>query len=50
MVSLKGDITDAALPNPTNDGAKRTRFEPLVIAEKAHEIVGVRDEYILDDF
>ncbi len=50
LVSLKGDITEAGLLKLINDGAKRTRFEPLVIAEKAYEIVGVRDEYILDDF
>ncbi len=50
LVSFEGDITEAELLELIKDGAIKTRFEPLLIADMAYEIVGLRDEYVLDDF
>jgi len=50
VVSFEGDIAEAELLQLIRGGAKRTRFEPLVIADMAYEIVGLRDAFVLDDF
>ena len=47
LVSFEGDITEAELLELIKDGAKKTRFEPLVISDMAYEIVRLRDEYVL---
>ncbi len=49
VVSFEGDIAEAELLQLIRDGAMKTRFEPLVIADMAYEIVGLRDAFILDD-
>jgi len=50
LVSFEGDITEAKLVRLIKDGARKTRFEPLVIADMAYEIVGLRDEFASVDF
>jgi len=49
IVSFAGDFTEATLLRLIKDGASKTRFEPLVIADIAYEIVGLRDSYVLDN-
>lgn len=50
VVSFEGDIAEAELLQLIRDGALKTRFEPLVIADMAYEIVGLRSAFVLDDF
>ena len=50
VVSFEGDIAESELLQLIRDGAMKTRFEPLVIADMAYEIVGVRNAFVLDDF
>jgi len=49
VVSLQGDIAEAEILRLIRDGARRTRFEPLVIADTTYEIVGIRDEFVLNE-
>ena len=46
MISFDRDIEEAELLQLIADGAARTRFEPLVVAEVAYELVGLRDTFI----
>ncbi len=46
LISFDGDIEEAELLQLIADGAARTRFEPLVVAEVAYELVGLRDTFI----
>jgi len=50
VVSFEGDIAEAELLQLIRDGAMQTRFEPLVIADMAYEIVDLHDAFVLDDF
>jgi len=49
VVSFEGDIAEAELLQLIRDGAMKTRYEPLVIADMAYEIAGLRDAFVLDD-
>jgi len=50
LVSFEGDTSEAEIMKPIKGGAAKTRFEPLVIADKTYEIVGLRDGYVSGDF
>ncbi len=50
LVSFEGDIEEEALLRLIENGAIRTRFEPLVVADKTYEIVGLTDAFILDGY
>ena len=50
LVSFEGDISEAEIMKLIKGGATKTRFEPLVIADKTYEIVGLRDGYVSGDF
>lgn len=50
VVSFEGNIAEAELLQLIRDGAKQTRFELLVIADMAYEVVGLHDAFVLDDF
>ena len=49
MVSIEGDIAEEEVLKLINRGASKTRFEPLVIADTAYEIVGLKGAFILSD-
>ncbi len=49
LISFDGDIQEDELLRLITDGAKKTRYEPIVVADVAYEIVGLRDAFILDD-
>ena len=46
LISFDGDIGQEELMQLIADGAARTRFEPIVVAEVAYELVGLRDTII----
>jgi len=50
LVSLDGDIDEVELLRLIEGGAARTRFEPIVVADVAYQLVGLRDKLIMDDF
>jgi hypothetical protein len=50
LVSFDGDIDEKELLRLIEVGAVRTRFEPIVVADVAYQLVGLRDKLILDDF
>lgn len=50
LVSFESDIGEEELLQLIEDGATRTRFEPVVVADVAYEIVGLRDAFVLNDF
>ncbi len=50
LVSFDGDIEEEELLRLIEDGAARTRFEPIVVADVTYQLVGLRDKLILDDF
>ena len=50
LVSFDGDIDEEELLRLIESGATRTRFEPIVVADVAYQLVGLRDKLILDDF
>ncbi len=50
LVSFDGDIDEEELLRLIEDGAARTRFEPIVVADVAYQLIGLRDKLILDDF
>jgi hypothetical protein len=43
LVSFDSDIDEEALLRLIEDGAARTRFEPIVVADVAYQLVGLRD-------
>ncbi len=47
--SLEGKMTQRSVLRLIQQGAARTRFEPLVIEEVAYEIVGLIDTFVLGD-
>ncbi len=47
--SLEGKMTQRSILQLVQQGAARTRFEPLVIEETAYEIVGLIDSFELGD-
>jgi hypothetical protein len=49
LVSFEGDIEKEELLRLIGGGAARTRFEPIVVADVAYELVGLNDTFILDD-
>jgi len=49
LVSFDGDIDEEELLRLIEDGAARTRFEPIVVADVAYQLVGLRDKLILDE-
>ena len=50
IVAMDGDIEEEELLRLIERGAARTRFEPIVVAGVAYELVGLRDSLVLDDF
>jgi hypothetical protein len=46
LISFDGDIEEEELLQLIAHGAARTRFEPIVVAEVAYELVGLRDTFI----
>ena len=50
LISFEGDIEEEELVRLIGDGASKTRFEPIVVADVAYEIVGLRDTFILNEF
>lgn len=46
LISFDSDIEEEELLQLIVDGAARTRFEPIVVAEVAYELVGLRDTII----
>lgn len=49
LVSFETDIGEEELLQLIEEGATRTRFEPVVVADVAYEIVGLRDAFVLND-
>ena len=49
LISFDGEIEEEELLQLIGDGAAKTRFEPIVVADVAYELVGLRDTFILDD-
>lgn len=49
LVSFESDIGEEELLQLIEEGATRTRFEPVVVADVAYEIVGLRDAFVLND-
>jgi hypothetical protein len=50
VVSFEGVISEEKLSELIAWGATKTRYEPLVVADIAYEIVGLKEAFILDDF
>ena len=50
LVSFESDIGEEELLQLIEDGATGTRFEPVIVADVAYEIVGLRDAFVLNDF
>jgi len=50
VVSFEGDISEEKLSELIAWGATKTRYEPVVVADIAYEIVGLKEAFILDDF
>ena len=50
VVSFEGNISEDKLSELIAWGATKTRYEPLVVADIAYEIVGLKEAFILDDF
>ena len=50
LISFDGDIEEEELLQLIGDGAARTRFEPIVVADVAYELVGLSNTFILDDY
>jgi hypothetical protein len=50
LVSLDGDIDNQELLRLIEDGAARTRFEPIVVADKAYKLVGLHEKLLMSDF
>lgn len=46
LISFDGDFEEEKLLQLIEDGAARTRFEPIVVAEVAYELVDLRDTII----
>ena len=49
IVSFDSEIEKEEVLKLIERGATRTKFEPVVIADIAYEIVGVKGAFILDD-
>ena len=50
VVSFEGGISEEKLSELIERGATKTRYEPVVVADMAYEIVGLKEAFILDDF
>ena len=50
LVSFEGDIEKEELLRLIEGGAARTRFEPIVVADVAYELISLNDAFILDDY
>ena len=50
VVSFEGDISEEKLLELIESGATKARYEPVVVADMAYEIVGLKEAFILDDF
>jgi hypothetical protein len=50
VVSFEGNISEEKLTELIAWGATKTRYEPVVVADIAYEIVGLKEAFILDDF
>ena len=49
VIWFEGDIVEEELLELIEDGASKTRFEPVVVEDVAYAIVGLRGAYVLDD-
>jgi len=49
LISFESDLDEQAVLSLIEEGAEKTRFEPVVIAGVAYEIIGLRDAFILEE-
>jgi hypothetical protein len=49
LISFEGDIEERKLFKLIADGAAKTRFEPIIVADVDYELVSLRDTIILVD-